>query len=211
VSSVQHISLPENYKLPELSTIQSEIEKNPVRCPDQFTASRMEEHILNIAREGDSAGGIIELVVENPPAGLGSPVFDKLDALLAFAMMGIPAVKGVEIGSGFSGSKMSGSQHNDAFYHDGHRIRTRTNYSGGIQGGISNGESITMRIAFKPTATIRKEQFTVDDTGAETVLKAAGRHDPCVLPRAVPVVEAAAALVLVDQYLLNRLSKFENI
>jgi len=209
VSSIYNISLPQDYKLPDIKSIQNEIEKNPVRCPDQKLASEMENLILNVSKEGDSVGGIIDLLIEDPPTGLGSPTVDRLDALLASVMMGIPAVKGVEIGSGFSAAKMKGSEHNDSFYSDNGRIRTRSNFSGGIQGGISNGEPIYMRIAFKPTATIKKEQQTVNDQGQEVVLQSAGRHDPCVVPRAVPIVEAAAALVLADQFLLAKLNKID--
>jgi chorismate synthase len=211
VSAIHKISLPVDYVVPDIHSLKLEIEKNPVRCPDQNMASQMEALILETSKEGDSVGGIIDLVIENPPVGLGSPVFDRLDALLASVMMGIPAVKAVEIGSGFMGAQMKGSEHNDAFYNNGGRIRTRSNFSGGIQGGISNGEPIYMRIAFKPTATIKKEQETVNDKGESVVLQSAGRHDPCVLPRAVPIVEAVAALVLADQFLLNKLSRLENL
>lgn len=211
VSSIHKISLPQDYQIPDINLLKTQTEKNPVRCPDQKMAVEMENLILQIASEGDSVGGIIDLVIDNPPIGLGSPTIDRLDALLASVMMGIPAVKAVEIGSGFSGTLMRGSEHNDAFYNDRGRIRTRSNFSGGIQGGISNGEPIYMRIAFKPTATIKKDQQTVNDNGQEVILQSAGRHDPCVLPRAVPIVEAAAALILADQFLLNKLSKFENL
>ncbi|MDH4263527.1 MAG: chorismate synthase [Spirochaetia bacterium] len=211
VSSIHKISLPLSFAIPEIGLLKREVEKNPVRCPDQKIAAEMEDLILQVSKEGDSVGGVIDLIIENPPVGLGSPTFDRLDALLASVMMGIPAVKGVEIGSGFSGSQMKGSEHNDAFYNDSGRIRTRSNFSGGIQGGISNGEPIYMRIAFKPTATIKKEQETVNDKGERVILRSAGRHDPCVLPRAVPIVEAAAALILTDQFLLNKFSKFENL
>jgi len=211
VSSIHRISLPQDFVLPQIENLKLEVEKNPVRCPDQMLAARMEDLIMEVSHEGDSVGGIIDLLIENPPAGLGSPTFDRLDALLAYVMMGIPAVKAVEIGSGFSGATMKGSEHNDAFYNDGGRIRTRTNFSGGIQGGISNGEPIFMRIAFKPTATIKKDQETVNDEGQPVTLQSAGRHDPCVVPRAVPIVEAAAALVLADQFLLNKLARIENL
>lgn len=211
VSSIYNISLPEDYAIGNIQTLKQDVEKNMVRCPDQAIAAKMESLIMDISRQGDSVGGVIDLVVENPPAGLGSPTADRLDALLAAAMMGIPAVKGVEIGSGFSGSRMLGSQHNDAFYNDNGRIRTRSNFSGGIQGGISNGEPIYMRIAFKPTATIRMDQETVNQKGESVILKSKGRHDPCVLPRAVPIVEAAAALILADEFLLNKLGRLENI
>jgi chorismate synthase len=178
------------------------VEANIVRCPDQQTAERMIERIEAIGRDGDSCGGVIECVVRRPPVGLGMPVFDKLEADLAKAVMSLPATKGFEIGSGFGGTLLRGSEHNDAFLpSDDGRLRTATNNSGGIQGGISNGEEIQLRVAFKPTATILKEQQTIDATGAATTLAAKGRHDPCVLPRAVPMVEAMVALVLADHLL----------
>ena len=178
------------------------IESNIVRCPDPVMAEQMIERIESIGREGDSCGGVIECVVRHPAIGLGMPVFDKLEADLAKAVMSLPATKGFEIGSGFDGTLLRGSEHNDAFLpsEDG-RLRTATNNSGGIQGGISNGEPIVLRVAFKPTATIRKEQQTVDSDGNATTLAAKGRHDPCVLPRAVPMVEAMVALVLADHLL----------
>ncbi len=180
----------------------ADVESNIVRCPDQEIAGRMVERIEAIGREGDSCGGVIECVVRQPRNGLGMPVFDKLEADLAKAVMSLPATKGFEIGSGFDGTRLKGSEHNDSFIpaEDG-RLRTVTNNSGGIQGGISNGESIVIRVAFKPTATIRKEQQTVDSDGNATTLAAKGRHDPCVLPRAVPMVEAMVALVLADHLL----------
>ncbi|WP_216913877.1 MULTISPECIES: chorismate synthase [unclassified Synechococcus] len=178
------------------------VEANIVRCPDAATAERMIERIEAIGRDGDSCGGVIECLVRRPPVGLGMPVFDKLEADLAKAVMSLPATKGFEIGSGFGGTLLRGSEHNDAFLPSGDgRLRTATNNSGGIQGGISNGEEIQLRVAFKPTATIRKEQQTIDATGAATTLAAKGRHDPCVLPRAVPMVEAMVALVLADHLL----------
>jgi chorismate synthase len=179
-----------------------DVEANIVRCPDPEAAERMIERIEAIGREGDSCGGVIECVVRNPPVGLGMPVFDKLEADLAKAVMSLPATKGFEIGSGFAGTLLRGSEHNDAFLatSDG-SLHTATNNSGGIQGGISNGEPIVIRVAFKPTATIRKEQQTVDARGMATTLAAKGRHDPCVLPRAVPMVEAMVALVLADHLL----------
>ncbi|MEA5417096.1 chorismate synthase [Synechococcus sp. BA-132 BA5] len=175
------------------------VESTIVRCPDPAVAAQMIERIEAIGREGDSCGGVIECLVRRPPVGLGMPVFDKLEADLAKALMSLPATKGFEIGSGFGGTLLRGSEHNDAFLpsEDG-RLRTATNNSGGIQGGISNGEEIRLRVAFKPTATIRKEQQTIDASGAATTLAAKGRHDPCVLPRAVPMVEAMVALVLAD-------------
>ena len=178
------------------------VEANIVRCPDGASAERMIERIEAIGRDGDSCGGVIECLVRRPPVGLGMPVFDKLEADLAKAVMSLPATKGFEIGSGFAGTLLLGSEHNDAFLpsEDG-RLRTATNNSGGIQGGISNGEPITLRVAFKPTATIRKEQQTINAAGEATTLAAKGRHDPCVLPRAVPMVEAMVALVLADHLL----------
>lgn len=181
------------------------VEANIVRCPDRAVAEQMIERIEAIGRDGDSCGGVIECVVRNPPVGLGSPVFDKLEAELAKAVLSLPATKGFEIGSGFAGTLLLGSEHNDAFVAttDG-SLHTATNNSGGIQGGISNGEPIVIRVAFKPTATIRKAQQTIDATGAATTLEAKGRHDPCVLPRAVPMVEAMVALVLADHLLLHQ-------
>jgi chorismate synthase len=178
------------------------IESNIVRCPDAAAAEQMIERIEAIGREGDSCGGLITCVVRRPPVGLGMPVFDKLEADLAKAVMSLPATKGFEIGSGFAGTLLKGSEHNDAFLPtmDG-SLHTATNNSGGIQGGISNGEEIVIRVAFKPTATIRKEQQTINAAGAATTLAAKGRHDPCVLPRAVPMVEAMVALVLADHLL----------
>ncbi len=182
-----------------------QVESNIVRCPDADCAERMIELIDRIRREKDSLGGVVECVVRNVPKGLGEPVFDKLEADLAKAVMSLPASKGFEIGSGFAGTTMTGSEHNDEFYIDENgETRTVTNRSGGIQGGISNGENIIIRIAFKPTATIGKEQKTVTREGEETVLAAKGRHDPCVLPRAVPMVEAMVALVLCDHLLRDR-------
>ena len=179
-----------------------QVEANIVRCPDASVAAQMIERIEAIGRDGDSCGGVIECVVRNPAMGLGMPVFDKLEADLAKAVMSLPATKGFEIGSGFGGTLLKGSEHNDAFLPtDDGRLQTATNNSGGIQGGISNGEAIVIRVAFKPTATIRKEQQTVDSEGNATTLAGKGRHDPCVLPRAVPMVEAMVALVLADHLL----------
>ena len=179
-----------------------DVEKTIVRCPDHAAAERMVERIEAIGREGDSCGGVITCVVRRPPTGLGMPVFDKLEADLAKAVMSLPATKGFEIGSGFDGTLLKGSEHNDAFLpSEGGKLRTATNNSGGIQGGISNGEDILIRVAFKPTATIRKPQQTINAEGEATILEAKGRHDPCVLPRAVPMVEAMVALVLADHLL----------
>ncbi len=188
------------------SQIQLEdVESNIVRCPNQEIANLMIERIEEISREGDSCGGVIECVVRNPPVGIGMPVFDKLEADLAKALMSLPASKGFEIGSGFSGTFLKGSEHNDAFLpSDGNRLKTATNNSGGIQGGISNGEQIILRVAFKPTATIRKDQKTINSEGKETTLAAKGRHDPCVLPRAVPMVEAMVSIVLADHLLRHK-------
>jgi chorismate synthase len=181
------------------------IEANPVRCPDAAMADTMFKRIDEVRKAGDSVGGVVACVARGMPCGLGSPVFDKLEAGLAQAMLSIPASKGFEVGSGFAGTLMTGSQHNDAFYRDdAGTIRTRTNYSGGIQGGISNGENIDIRVAFKPTATILSTQETVTKDGSATTLAGRGRHDPCVLPRAVPIVEAMMRLVLVDHLLLQR-------
>ncbi|MDD5200261.1 MAG: chorismate synthase [Terrimicrobiaceae bacterium] len=180
------------------------VEVNSVRCPDAAAAERMIERIKQVRGEGDSIGGVIECAIRNAPAGLGDPVFDKLEADLAKAMLSLPATKGFEIGSGFAGARLRGSEHNDAFVMREGRVATETNRSGGVQGGISNGESIVFRIAFKPTATIARAQQTVTITGEAAELKARGRHDPCVLPRAVPMVEAMAALVLCDHALRQR-------
>jgi chorismate synthase len=178
------------------------VDANDIRCPDPAAASRMIERVEQARKDGDSVGGVVRAIARGVPAGWGEPVFDKLEADLAKAMMSIPAVKGVENGSGFAGTLQTGSAHNDPFYKraDG-TIGTRTNRSGGIQGGISNGEPITLRIAFKPTATIMRPQDTVDPDGNAAVLAPKGRHDPCVLPRAVPIVEAMFALVLADHCL----------
>ena len=179
------------------------IESNIVRCPDSDMADRMIEQIEQARKAGDSLGGVVEAVARNVPPGLGEPVFDKLEADLGKAILSLPACKGFEIGSGFAGTKLTGSSHNDPFYNDGERIRTRTNRSGGVQGGISNGENIVVRAAFKPTATILRTQETVDIHGNPATLSGRGRHDPCVLPRAVPMVESMIALVLADHHLLH--------
>jgi chorismate synthase len=198
LTQVHDITMPEGAgKFPSLA----EVEATPVRCPDRQTAEKMIERIKQVRSEGDSVGGVIECHVRGVPAGLGAPVFDRLEADLAKAMLSLPATKGFEIGSGFAGTRLRGSEHNDAFVaRDGH-IRTATNRSGGTQGGISNGEVIVFRVGFKPTATILQPQKTVDVHGAETELIGRGRHDPCVVPRAVPIVEAMAALVLVDHWM----------
>jgi len=178
-----------------------EIEQNPVRCPNAEMASKMETLIKSVKKEGDSLGGIISCVVENVPTGLGEPVFDKLHANLGKAMLSINAVKGFEYGSGFEGTRMRGSEHNDIF--DSHK-KTKTNYSGGIQGGISNGMPIYFKVAFKPVATIIQKQTTINNKGEPIEMQGKGRHDPCVVPRAVPIVEGMTALVLADFVLLQR-------
>ena len=199
-SQVGDICLERDYKQYDLSLT----ETNAVRCPDSEKARQMEELIASVKAEGDTIGGVITCVVKGCPAGLGEPAFGKLHAALGHAMLTINAVKGFEYGEGFAGVSQRGSEQNDIFVSEGDHITTRTNHSGGIQGGISNGQDIYFRVAFKPVATLLREQPTVDKQGQETVVKARGRHDPCVLPRAVPVVEAMAAMVLLDYYLMNK-------
>ena len=181
-----------------------DVDRNAVRCPDSAAAKMMTQLIEETRDAGDSLGGVIECVVRGAPAGLGEPVFDKLEADLAKAMLSLPATKGFEIGSGFTATRMRGSEHNDAFEMRDGSVRTSTNFSGGIQGGISNGEEIYFRVAFKPTATIAREQKSVTASHEQTTIAARGRHDPCVLPRAVPMIEAMAALVLCDHALRQR-------
>lgn len=189
----------------EMQVTSEQVDANIARCPDAAAAARMIERIDAARKAGDSLGGVVGAVARGVPPGLGEPVFDKLDADLAKAMLSLPAAKGFEVGSGFAGTRMTGSEHNDIFYtDDGGRVRTRTNHSGGIQGGISNGEAVTLRVAFKPTATILRPQETIDTAGRTTQLQPRGRHDPCVLPRAVPIVEAMMALVLADHLLRHR-------
>jgi len=199
VSSVGSINAPAIEEFSGLT--RADVDQNPVRCPDQQIAGEMEELIKKVKADGDSIGGVITCICRGVPAGWGEPIFDKLEALLAQAMMSIPAARGFEIGSGFAAALMRGSEHNDMFVAKNDHLGTRTNRSGGIQGGISNGEPIYFRVAFKPTATIHREQITADYLGNEVVLEPAGRHDPCVVPRAVPVVESMAALVLADMAL----------
>lgn len=196
VSSVGEINLDKPYQKLDFSKTES----NPVRCPDPETAQKMEAYIREIRKQGDTVGGIVTCVIENVPIGLGEPVFDKLHAELGKAMLSINAVKGFEYGSGFMGSKMTGSQHNDLQNPDG---TTKSNLSGGIQGGISNGMDIYFRVAFKPVATIMQVQETLDNQGNISNIQGKGRHDPCVVPRAVPIVEAMTAIVLADFYLIN--------
>jgi chorismate synthase len=183
---------------------QEQVESNIIRCPEQHTADRMIELINEVRRDGDSIGGIIRAIIKNVPAGLGEPVFDKLPADLAKAMLSINAVKGFDIGSGFQCATMRGSEHNDEFTHTDGTTQVRTNHAGGTLGGISTGEDIYFRVAFKPVATINKKQNTINTDNAAVQLEAKGRHDPCVLPRAVPIVDAMAALVIMDHMLRYR-------
>lgn len=185
----------------------SKTEDNIIRCPDTATAEKMISLIDQVRLDRDTIGGIVTCVVKNTPIGLGEPVFDKLHAELGKAMLSINAVKGFEYGSGFEGTRLRGSEHNDEFYKEGDRIRTKTNHSGGVQGGVSNGEDIYFNVAFKPVATIMQDQATVDKDGNAATVSGKGRHDPCVVPRAVPIVEAMTALVLADFLLRNRVSK----
>ena len=200
VSAVGEIELDKPYQSFDFNII----EQNPVRCPDPQKAIEMEEYIKQIRKEGDTVGGIISCVIQNVPVGLGEPVFNKLHAELGKAMLSINAVKGFEYGSGFAGAKDRGSNHNDLYNADG---TTQTNQSGGIQGGISNGMDIYFKVAFKPVATIMQSQTTINNKGESVEMIGKGRHDPCVVPRAVPIVEAMAALVLADLTLLNRAVK----
>lgn len=202
VSSVGDVHLNKNYSQLDLNQIESTI----VRCPDAEIAKQMIARIEEAGRNHDTVGGIVSGLITGVPAGWGEPVFNKLHADLGFAMLSINAVKGFEYGSGFSGTCLSGSEHNDVFINTSNGIRTNTNHSGGIQGGISNGEDIYFNVAFKPVATLLKEQNTVDRDANEVVINPKGRHDPCVLPRAVPIVESMAAIVLADHYLLNRIN-----
>jgi chorismate synthase len=205
VSQVGHIGVKEPYT--NLNLDYHQIESNPVRCPDLEAAKQMEDLIRSVRKEGDTVGGVVSCVVRGCPPGLGEPVFDKLHADLAKAILSINACKGFEFGSGFEGAKMRGSEHNDLFYNDKGVIKTRTNYSGGIQGGITNGMDIYFRAAFKPVATIIPAQESVDESGAPATVTGKGRHDPCVVPRAVPIVEAMAALVVADHLLRQRSAK----
>jgi len=191
-------------KCEPLEVTREAVEATPTRCPDPQAAAAMIERIDAARREGNSVGGVVTCVAHAVPPGLGEPVFDKLEAELGRALLSLPASKGFEIGSGFAGTRLYGSEHNDPFFAEEGRVRTRTNRSGGVQGGISNGEPIVIRVAFKPTATIRIEQETVDVHLEATTLAASGRHDPCVLPRAVPMVEAMMTLVLADHMLRQR-------
>jgi chorismate synthase len=182
----------------------AEVEATPIRCPDLAVAEKMIAAVEAARKDGDSLGGVVTCAVRGCPPGWGEPVFDRLEADLAKAVLSLPASKGFEIGTGFAGTDLRGSEHNDEFYMENGRVRTRTNRSGGVQGGITNGETIYFRVAFKPTATIMREQATVTAAHEETTIKGRGRHDPCVLPRAVPMVEAMTTLVLADHALMHR-------
>lgn len=199
-SQVGGIKLEDCYKTLDLTKIES----NDVRCPDPKKAEEMAALITQVKAEGDTIGGVVSCVIKGCPVGLGEPVFGKLNTALGNAMLSINAAKGFEYGQGFDSMELRGSQQNDIFYNNNGRVETKTNYSGGIQGGISNGQDIYFRVAFKPVATVLMEQHTVNIDGTDTTLKAKGRHDPCVLPRAVPIVEAMAAITLLDYYLIDR-------
>ena len=203
VTQVGKVAVDKSYEELNLSLIDS----NVVRCPDEAKAKEMETAILAARKDGDSLGGIIQCVIKNVPIGLGEPVFDRLNADLAKAMFSINAVKGFELGSGFAGTSMRGSEHNDAFVQEEGEIKTLSNHSGGIQGGISNGEDIHFKVGFKPVATIMKEQQTISKEEENVAFKAEGRHDPCVLPRAVPIVDAMAAMVILDHLLRDQASR----
>ncbi|MDB5226954.1 MAG: chorismate synthase [Bacteroidota bacterium] len=203
VSKVGHLKLEKDYSQLDLS----KTEENIVRCPDPETAEQMIELIKKVRKDGDTIGGTVSCVIKNVPVGLGEPVFDKLHADLGKAMLSINACKGFEYGSGFAGTELLGSQHNDLFIKENDKIKTKTNHSGGVQGGISNGMDIYFNVAFKPVATIMQEQDSVDKEGNDAKVTGKGRHDPCVLPRAVPIVEAMAALTLADHLLRHRNSK----
>jgi chorismate synthase len=203
VSQVGAIKTDPDYKKLNLK----QTENNIVRCPDPAIAEKMIELIDNVRKDCDTIGGMVSCVIEGTPVGLGEPVFDKLHAELGKAMLSINAVKGFEYGSGFAGIELRGSEHNDIFYTEGGKVKTRTNYSGGIQGGISNGEDIYFRVPFKPVATLMKDQESINEKGEKVTVSGKGRHDPCVVPRAVPIVEAMAALVLADFFLRNKVVK----
>lgn len=207
VQQVGTIQLKKSYKELNLDQVYS----NKLRCPDRGVAEEMIKYIETLKRDGDTVGGVVQGLVRGCPVGLGEPVFDKLHADLAKAMMSINAVKGFEYGSGFCAAETKGSLHNDEFINEGGKIKTATNLSGGIQGGISNGEDIYFRLAFKPVATIMKDQQSVNEKGEEITIQGKGRHDPCVVPRAVPIVVAMTALVLADHFLRNKTAKMENL
>ncbi len=207
VSQVGELKLTKDYKTLDLA----EAENNIIRCPDPETADAMIALIDAVRLDRDTIGGVVSCVIKNTPSGLGEPVFDRLHAELGKAMLSINAVKGFEYGSGFEGVAMRGSDHNDAIVKEGDKVKTSTNYSGGIQGGISNGEDIYFRVAFKPVATIMKDQASVNEAGEAVTVSGKGRHDPCVVPRAVPIVEAMAALVIADYLLLSKTNKLQDI
>ncbi|MCU0382610.1 MAG: chorismate synthase [Cyclobacteriaceae bacterium] len=203
-----YVSQVGNLKAPPYQQLDlTKTESNMVRCPDEALAQAMIALIDKTRLDRDTIGGTVTCIIKNTPSGLGEPVFDKLHAALGYAMLGINAVKGFEYGSGFKGVTLKGSEHNDEFYKEGERIRTKTNHSGGVQGGISNGEDIYFTVAFKPVATIMQDQETVNDQGEAAIVSGKGRHDPCVVPRAVPIVEAMAALVMADMLLRARTNK----
>jgi chorismate synthase len=203
VSKVGRLSVESDVE----TVARADVERTPVRCPDVAMAEQMIESIEAARKAGNSLGGVVTCAARGCPPGWGEPVFDRLEADLAKAMLSLPASKGFEIGSGFGGTDLTGLEHNDEFYMDGNRVRTRTNRSGGVQGGITDGETVYFRVAFKPTATVMREQRTVNRRHEDTTIQGRGRHDPCVLPRAVPMVEAMAALVLVDHALRHHVVK----
>jgi len=207
VTQVGDLKLHKNYKTLDLS----EAENNIIRCPDPEIAEQMIALIDSVRLDRDTIGGVVSCVIKNTPPGLGEPVFDRLHAELGKAMLSINAVKGFEYGSGFEGVKMRGSTHNDTFVKEGDRVKTITNHSGGIQGGISNGADIYFNVAFKPVATIMQDQASLNEAGEEVTVSGKGRHDPCVVPRAVPIVEAMAALVIADYLLLSKTNKLQDI
>lgn len=211
VSQIKDLKFTGDVDLGKITALREVIEANPVRTPDAVLAEKMTRLIQDTRQAGDSLGGIVECAAVGVPAGWGDPVFDRLDALIGHAMLAIPATKGIEIGSGFNAVSMTGKEHNDIFEMQNGKVTTRTNHSGGIQGGISNGMPITFRTAFKPTATISHEQPSVNERGENVMLKVKGRHDPCVLPRAVPIVEAMLALVLVDQFLIAKTAQYDSL
>ena len=207
VSQVGSITLGKSHEEIDLSKIESNI----VRCPDADIAKEMIDHIMVVRKDGDTIGGVIDCVIKGVPVGLGEPVFDKLHAELGRAMLSINAVKGFEFGSGFEGVKQRGSEHNDAFYVEDGIVKTKSNNSGGVQGGISNGQDIYFRTAFKPVATIMKDQNSINEDGESVTVSGKGRHDPCVVPRAVPIVEAMAALTILDYLLISKTNKLSDL
>lgn len=211
VSQIKDLQYTGSADLNQVAAFRERIESNDVRVPDAALAEKMTRLIQDTRQAGDSLGGTVTCHAVGVPAGWGDPVFDRLDALIARAMLAIPATKGIEIGSGFSAITMTGSEHNDIFEMQNGKVRTKTNHSGGIQGGISNGMPVSFRVAFKPTATISQEQPSVNERGESVMLRVKGRHDPCVLPRAVPIVEAMLALVLVDQFMISQTAQYDHL